>query len=154
MTLLALDLAASYGWCAVDDNGAYIASGHRTLRASASRGEKAHQLAMSIADLIDEYGPDWVVIEKPHSPHYGAARNLFLFAGIAEMVAHIHERGYFELARSECYARVVGKGNAKKVSGIEFARRFKPLCNSDDESDAILVAFAAHQVRMESKEAA
>lgn len=149
--VLALDLAGSYGWAYVDGRGEYVASGHRVLRPSADRGEKAHQLAMAIADLVTEYGPDWIAVEKPNSKHYGAARNLFGYAMIAHMVAHIRERGYVELSRAECYQRVVGRGNAKKIAGVEFARRYKPLCNSDDEADAILIAFAAHQIREEQR---
>jgi len=150
--VLGLDLARKYGWAYISPNGTYIASGHRLL-SNGSRGEQANQLQNSIADLVTEYGPDWIAIEKPHSPHYGASRNLFGYAMIAHWVAHIRELGFVELSRSECYLSIVGKGNAKKASGVLFGRQFKPLLNSDDESDAILVAMAAHKLR-ERKEAA
>jgi Holliday junction resolvasome RuvABC endonuclease subunit len=144
--ILGLDLAKSWGWAVVDPQGAYVASGHRTLSGT-DRGENAHQLALSIADLITEYAPDWVVIEKPNSHHYGAARNLFGYAMVAHHVAHIRECGFHEIVRADAYKRVVGAGNAKKVSGVLYGRQFKPLLNSDDESDAILVAMAGHQIR-------
>ena len=145
--LIGLDLAASWGWCAIAANGTYIDSGHKSLSPYPERGEKAHVLMSAISDLVTQFNPDWIAIEKPHSQHYGAARNLFGYAMIAHQVAHIRELGFIELARSECYAAVVGKGNAKKASGVTFCRQFKPLLNSDDESDAILVALAAHQRR-------
>lgn len=144
--ILGLDLALKYGWAVVDPCGRYVASGHRSLRIG-DRGEQAHQLSQAIADLVTEYGPDWIAIEKPHSPHYGAARNLFGYAMIAAQIAHIRELGFYELSRAECYLSMVGKGNAKKVAGVTFGRQFKPLLNSDDESDAILVAMAAHKLR-------
>jgi len=151
--VLGLDLARKWGWAAIGPGGDYVASGHRALRVGADRGEQAHQLQNSIADLVTKYGPDWIAIEKPHSPHYGASRNLFGYAMIAHWVAHIRELGFVELSRAECYLSIVGKGNAKKASGVLFGRQFKPLLNSDDESDAILVAMAAHKLR-ENKEAA
>ena len=144
--ILGLDLAKQYGWAVVDAAGKYVASGHRKL-CGLDRGQDAHQLALSIADLITEYEPDWVIIEKPHSPHYGAARNLFGYAMVAHHVAHIRQIGFHEIARADAYKRVVGTGNAKKVAGVLYGRQFKPLLNSDDESDAILVAMAGHQVR-------
>ena len=144
--VLGLDLARAWGWAVVDAQGAYVASGHRMLRGN-DRGQNAHQLSLSIADLVTEYAPDWLIIEKPHSPHYGAARNLFGYAMVAHHVAHIRELGFQEIARADAYKRVVGKGNAKKVSGVLYGRQFKPLLNSDDESDAILVAMAGHQMR-------
>lgn len=150
--VLGLDLAKSYGWAVVGQDGAYVDSGHRMLTGT-DRGQHAHQLALAVADLVTEHSPDWIAIEKPHSPHYGASRNLFGYAMVAHMVAHIRELGFVEIARADAYKRVVGKGNAKKVSGVLFGRQFKPLLNSDDESDAILVAMAAHQMR-DHKEAA
>ncbi len=144
--VLGLDLAKSYGWAYVSDDGHYVASGHRVLR-TVDRGEAAQQLQLSISDLVTEFAPDFIAIEKPHSPHYGAARNLFGYATIAHLVAHVRELGFAELGRAECYKSVVGKGNAKKAAAVEWARQFKPLLNSDDESDAILVAFAAHKLR-------
>jgi Holliday junction resolvasome RuvABC endonuclease subunit len=151
--ILGLDLARAWGWAYVGPDGAYVASGHRALRNGAGRGEQAHQLQLSIADLVTEYGPDWIAIEKPHSPHYGASRNLFGYAMVAHWIAHIRELGFVELGRKECYLSIVGKGDAKKAAGVLFGRQFKPLLNSDDESDAILVAMAAHKLR-ERKEAA
>ena len=145
--ILGLDLARSWGWASVNQYGEYIASGHRSLPNDGDRGKGAHYLALAIADLVTEFAPDFIAVEKPNSRHYGAARNLFGYATVAAMTAHVHELGYQELVRSDCYKRVVGKGNAKKLAGVEFARQFKPLCNSDDESDAILVAMAAHQMR-------
>jgi len=144
--ILGLDLAKEWGWAVVDPDGKYVASGNRKLRGT-DRGEDAYQLALSVSDLITEYAPDWVIIEKPHSPHYGAARNLFGYAMVAHHVAHIRQLGFQEIARADAYKRVVGKGNAKKVAGVLFGRQFKPLLNSDDESDAILVAMAGHQFR-------
>lgn len=144
--VLGLDLARDWGWAVVDANGNYVASGHRKLT-GADRGQEAHQLSMSIADLVTEYVPDWIVIEKPHSHHYGAARNLFGYATVAHHVAHIRQLGFHEIARADAYKRVVGKGNAEKVAGVIFARQFKPLLNSDDEADAILVAMAGHKLR-------
>ena len=144
--ILGLDLAKQWGWAVVDADGHYVASGHRKL-CGIDRGQDAHQLSLSIADLITEFGPDWVIIEKPHSPHYGAARNLFGYAIVAHLVAHIRQIGFHEIARADAYKRVVGSGNAKKVDGVLYGRQFKPLLNSDDESDAILVAMAGHQQR-------
>ena len=145
--VLGLDLARKYGWAIVDADGSYVASGHRELINTADRGHQAHQLANSIADLVTEYAPDWIAVEKPNSRHYGAARNLFGYAMIAHMVAHIRELGFVEIVRSDAYKRVVGRGDAAKLVGVMFGRQFKPLLNSDDESDAILVAMAAHKMR-------
>lgn len=145
--ILGCDLARRWGWAYVGPDGRYIASGHRELRNGAERGEQAHQLAMSIADLVTEYAPDWIAIEKPHSPHYGASRNLFGYAIVAHMVAHIRELGFVEIGRTDAYKAVVGQGNAQKISGVMFARQFKPLLNSDDEADAVLIAMAAHKRR-------
>lgn len=144
--VLGLDLAAKYGWAYVSDDGRYVASGHRELRA-ADHGARAHQLQLSISDLVTEFAPDFIAVEKPNSHHYGAARSLFGYATIAHWVAHVRELGYAELVRGECYKSVVGKGNAKKIAAVEWARQFKPLLNSDDEADAVLVAFAAHKMR-------
>jgi Holliday junction resolvasome RuvABC endonuclease subunit len=149
--VLGLDLAAKYGWAYVDSAGRYVASGHRELR-KADRGACAHQLQQSISDLVTEFCPDFIAVEKPNSRHYGAARNLFGYATVAHWVAHVRELGYAELVRGECYRLVVGKGNAQKIAGVEWARQFKPLLNSDDESDAILVAFAAHKLRESNAE--
>jgi Holliday junction resolvasome RuvABC endonuclease subunit len=144
--VIGLDLARKYGWAYISRDGEYIASGHEALPQT-ERGHQAHCLQLKIADLVQEYCPHWIAIEKPHSHHYGASRNLFGYAMVAHMVAHIRELGFVEIARSEAYKSVVGKGNAKKVSGVEFGRQFKPLLNSDDESDAILIALAAHKMR-------
>lgn len=147
--VLGLDLARKYGWAYIGPDGAYIASGHRILP-NTGRGEEAHVLANSIADLVTEYAPDWIAIEKPHSHHYGASRNLFGYAFVAAMVAHIRELGFVEIGRTDAYKSVVGKGNAGKEAGVLYGRQFKPLLNSDDESDAILVAMAAHRMRIAS----
>jgi len=145
--VLGLDLACKWGWAYVEPlDGAYAASGHRKLWIG-DHGQQAHQLAMAIADLVTEYAPDWIAIEKPNSHHYGASRALFGYATIAAMVAHIREVGFVEITRADAYKRIVGAGNAKKISGVMFGRQFKPLLNSDDESDAILIALAAHQMR-------
>ena len=155
MTIRALELAGRYGWAVVSRDGSYVASGHRELRPSADRGEKAHQLANSIADLITEFSPEFIAIERPIVGPYGAVRNLYGYAMVVHMVAHIRELGFLELQRSSTYAAIVGNGGAKKVTAVEFARRYKPLCNSDDEADAVLVAFAAHKLReRQVKEAA
>lgn len=149
--VIGLDLAQRYGWAAVDVYGRLTASGHRDLRSDLSLGERCHQLTMSIADLVTEYRPDFLAIEKPiHAGRFTAfatARALYAYAACAEMVAHIHQVGYAELARSTCTKRVLGNGRADKAAGVLFARHFKPLLNSDDEADAILVAFAAHGMR-------
>jgi Holliday junction resolvasome RuvABC endonuclease subunit len=108
---------------------------------------------MAIADLIDEYGVRSVWTEKPVSHHYGAQRRLFGYSTVVALVAHLHHCDYYEINRSEAYRLVVGKGNAPKLDGVLFGRQFKPLLNSSDESDAILVALAAHKQR-DRKEAA
>jgi Holliday junction resolvasome RuvABC endonuclease subunit len=151
---LGLDLARAWGWAVVSPSGEYVASGHRSLGNAPGRGGQAHQLAMAIADLVTEFGPQFIAVEKPNSQHYGAARNLFGYAMVAEMVAHIRELGYVEIVRGQAYLAVVGKGNAKKLSGVLFGRQFKPLLNSDDESDAILVAMAAHKMRVNAEKPA
>lgn len=144
--ILALDLAQSFGWCVVNRSGEYVASGHQSLP-NTHRGKRLYELRKCLEELIDIYQPDWMAVEKPVSHHYGAARNLFSFAGLAELLAEDYSLGYIELNRSECYKAVLGAGNAGKVSGIVYARQFKPLLNSDDESDAVLVAMAAHKMR-------
>lgn len=147
MTILGLDLANKWGWAVVDAEGQYVNSGHQQLSASAPLGQRMHGLHLSLADLVTDYQPDFIVIETPHSPDYGAARVLFAYAGIAAQIAYIRERGYQELARSTVYKTVLGKGNLSKAEGVKWARQHKPLLNSDDESDAMLVAFAAHTMR-------
>lgn len=152
--VIGLDLARLWGWAAVDHDGVYLGSGHRSILAGASRGAQAQQLQLAVADLVTRFRPTQIAIEKPHSHHYGASRNLFGYAMVAHWVAHIRELDFIELGRSECYLSVVGKGNAKKLSGVMFARQFKPLLNSDDEADAILVAMHAHKLRSPLKLAA
>lgn len=151
MTILALDLARHYGWAVVDAAGQYVASGARELPTAPTSGAQMHMLSMSIADLIDEYAPEWVAIEKPiHTGKFTSfqtARNLYSYAAIAGMVAHIRELGFVEIGRSTCCKLVLGDGRAKKAAGVVFARQFKPLLNSDDEADAVLVAMAAHKLR-------
>jgi Holliday junction resolvasome RuvABC endonuclease subunit len=144
--ILGLDLAKEWGWAVVGPDGNYVASGHRKL-CGVDRGQDAYQLALSISDLITEFEPDWLIIEKPNSHHYGAARNLFGYAMVAHHVAHIRQLGFQEIVRGDAYKRVVGNGHAKKLAGVLYGRQFKPLLNSDDESDAILVAMAGHQWR-------
>jgi Holliday junction resolvasome RuvABC endonuclease subunit len=143
--VLGLDLARSYGWAYLDPQGRYVASDHRHL--DGKLGEKSHHLHLSIADLVTRYSPDWVAVEQPHSPHYGAARTLFAYAAIAALVAHVRECGYVELGRAECCKAVLGAGRISKEDGIHYCQRFKPSLTSDDEADAILVALTAHQRR-------
>ena len=150
--ILGLDLGNQWGWAVVDHRGVYKCSGHRSL-GSYEEGPQAHKLSMAIADLIDEYHATALWIEKPVSRHYGAQRRLFGYATIAAVVAHLHQIDYGEINRSAAYLAVVGKGNAPKLDGVLFGRRYKPLLNSDDEGDAILVALAAHKLR-ERQEAA
>jgi Holliday junction resolvasome RuvABC endonuclease subunit len=145
--ILGLDCGAAYGWAVVDDLGAYVRSGHRELPSGLDLGPSCHRFSMSIADLIDEFGITLVYAEKPVSQHYGAQRRLFAYPAIAALIAHLHHADYREINRSEAYLAVVGKGNAPKLSGVLFGRQFKPLLNSDDEGDAILVALAAHKLR-------
>lgn len=148
MNTLGLDLGAKFGWAVVhSSSGLYVRSGHRELPAGLDYGQAAHRLSMCIADLIDAHSVTSVWIEKPVSQHYGAQRRLFGYATVAHLVAHLHHADSHEINRSEAYLAMVGKGNAPKFKGVLFGRQFKPLLNSDDESDAILVAMAAHKLR-------
>jgi Holliday junction resolvasome RuvABC endonuclease subunit len=151
--VLGLDLAKSYGWAYIAPDGGYVASGKRILR-GVDRGTMAHELQMSIADLVTEFAPDWIAIETPHSHHYGASRNLFGYAMVAHWVAHVRELGFVELGRSECYAACVKDGKkSTKLGGVVWARQFKPLLNGDDEADAIMVAMTAHMRRTKAEAA-
>lgn len=151
--ILGLDCGAAYGWAVVNLVGGYVRSGHRELPPGLDLGPSCHRFSMSVADLIDEFRIRLVFAEKPVSPHYGAQRRLFAYNAVAALVAHLHHAEYREINRSEAYLAVVGKGNAPKLDGVLFGRRYKPLLNSDDEGDAILVALAAHKLR-ERQEAA
>lgn len=151
MTILAFDLARRYGWAVVDSNGAYVASGCRELAALVLDGEQYHRLALSIADLVDQYAPEWIAVEKPihtgRTTSIQTARALYCYAGIAAMTAYLREIGYVELARSSCCKQILGSGLATKADGVAFARQYKPGLASEDEADAILVALTAHKSR-------
>lgn len=147
MSILAIDCGQKFGWAVVNEAGGYVRSGHRELPAGLGFGPSAHHFSMAIADLIDQFCIRAVWAEKPVSQHYGAQRRLFGYSTVAALVAHLHHCDYHEINRSEAYRLVVGKGNAPKLDGVLFGRKFKPLLNSDDEGDSILVAFAAHKLR-------
>lgn len=144
--ILGLDCGASYGWAVVNDLGLYVRSGHRELPAGLDLGPSCHSFSMAIADLIDEFGVTAVWAEKPVSQHYGAQRRLFAYNAVAALVAHLHHAEYREINRSEAYLAVVGRGNAPKLDGVLFGRQYKPLLNSSDEGDALLVALAGHKL--------
>lgn len=157
--ILGLDLARKYGWAYIGPDGGYIESGARELDSAAPIGEQMHRLSMSISDLIDEFAPDWVAIEKPiHGGKFtafGTALKLYGYAAVAAMVTHIHELGFVQLQRSSCCKAILGSGKAKKADGIAYVRRnFVPLCNSDDQADAILVALTAHKMRQQHERTA
>ena len=151
--ILGLDLGASHGWAVVDRFGAYVRSGHRKFTTVHDLGAQVHQLSMSISDLCDEFGIEAVWVEAPTSRNYLAQRRLFAYPAVAAWVAHVKELAYDEIFHNQACKLLIGKGNATKTDGVIYARQFKPLLNSDDEADAILVALAAHKLR-ERQEAA
>jgi Holliday junction resolvasome RuvABC endonuclease subunit len=144
--ILGLDCGHNWGWAVVDDRGAYVRSGHRQLPADLDLGPSCHRFSMAIGDLIDEFAITSVWAEKPVSQHYRAQRRLFAYPAIAALIAHLHLAGYHEINRSEAYRTLLGKGDAPKLSGVLFGRQYKPLLNSDDEGDALLVALAGYKL--------
>lgn len=150
--VLGLDLARKYGWAYVDATGAYVASGHRELSAADPIGRQMHRLSMSIADLIDEFHPEWVAVEKPiltgKFTSFDTAVKLMGYAAVASLVAEVREVGFQAVPRSSACKAVVGKGKIAKAEGVLHVRQhYEPLCNSDDQADAILVALTAHKWR-------
>jgi Holliday junction resolvasome RuvABC endonuclease subunit len=152
--ILALDLAAKFGYAVVDHAGFYCTSGHRILT-STDRGRRLHQLALSLNDLIDEFGAEFIAIERPiHSgprTSLNTARALYGYTGVAEMVAHVREIGFVEIPRADALKRALGKGRAEKAECVAWCQQFKAGLSSEDEADAILVAMAAAEYRREGQ---
>lgn len=149
--VLGLDLAGRWGWAYVDGQGRYVASGCREMSQAATLGQRSHYLKLAIADLITEFAPEWVAVEKPINrgkfSSIEALRALYSYATAAQEVAYLREVGYAEFGRSTCCKVVLGDGRAKKPDGLAYARTLKPCIRHDDEADALLVALTAHRNR-------
>lgn len=145
--ILALDLAAKYGWAIIDKTGRYVTSGHDKLTGG-YLGRRMNQLYAELARLTAEYGPDWIATEAPiQRTGFLTARALYAYSGVAQMVADDAHIGYAEFSRTDYCKAILGTGHADKATGVLHARQFKPLLNSDDEADAILVGLCAHARR-------
>jgi Holliday junction resolvasome RuvABC endonuclease subunit len=151
MTVLALDLGAAYGFAIISPTGEIVASGARNLRGDAG-GPRLACLHNSLCDLVTEYAPEHIAIEKPiHAGRFtafGTARALYEYAGLAALIAHWREIGFVEINRMSAYKAVLGRGNAKKDDALAYVRDTLGIANaSQDEADAVIVGLAVHADR-------
>ena len=144
MKILGLDLAKSTGW-AVLDKGQLIASGTQVFekRRGESNGIMFLKLQKFLRTLIQRYEPQLIAYEQAH----------FRGAGTEILVGYqTHTQSVAEEAKIESVGihtgtvkkAFTGKGNASKQEVMEMAELlFGVELTSDDEADAIAVAYAA-----------
>lgn len=151
MTILALDLGFLYGYAVIGPTGAIAASGARKLRGNAG-GARLACLHNSLCDLVTEYAPEHIAIEKPihrgGQTGFPVARALYEYAGVAALIAHWRELGFVEINRASAYKVVLGRGNAKKEQALAYVREVLGIVDaSQDQADAIIVGLAVHRDR-------
>ena len=144
MKILGLDLASSTGWAIVEDK-MLIASGTHVMkkRRGESNGIMFLKLESFLRRLIIEHKPNVVAYEQAH--FRGAGTELLVgFQTHAQKCAAEHKLESSGYHTGTVKKTFTGKGNASKQQVIDMVELVTGhLPKTDDEADAIAVAFTA-----------
>lgn len=139
-TILTLDLATNYGFCAGRPDDAHPRFGHSRLP---STGDDIGAFAAAYEDefgaLIEELRPRLVVFEMPILPKKTALVTVRKLNGLVwetERICHRRRIRCREGRASSVKNFFVGTGRAEKSDTIAMCRRYGWAVKTDDEADA------------------
>ncbi len=121
----------------------YISSGRIALPASKPLYARLRELYTSLADVISEYKPDEIVIEKIFfAKGTKAALNLGHARGVALLAASLTGLSIYEYSALEVKKAVVGYGRADKNQVQKMVKQILGLNRvlSSDSADALALA--------------
>lgn len=147
LTILGVDpgsIACGYGLIASSGrDAAYIASGRITASATKPLHYRLRHIYESLTEILREYRPDEVVVEKiffakgaKAALSLGHARGIVLLAAATEGIS-IHERSALEVKKA-----IVGYGRAEKSQVQEMVKMILRIKGalSPDSADALALA--------------
>jgi Holliday junction resolvasome RuvABC endonuclease subunit len=133
MKILAIDPAATAGWCTQSASGIW----NLKPKSYESNGMKFIKMRAAIDEIVKAEGITFIAYEKPSGRHFNGIRSHANFEGI--IVAYCEEHGidYKDFAAKEIKKFATGNGNAGKplmISSCKEKYGFDPL--DDNHADA------------------
>lgn len=135
ISLLALDIATSTGFCTHTASGTWDFS----LKRDESKGMRLIRFRAKIKEVCAAEEIKLVVYEQPAI--YGKFPNLVAAELVGTLKVYCEEMGvnYRSYAPTAIKKFGTGKGVADKATMINAAQAYKPTVSGDDEADAIIL---------------
>ena len=137
MRIMGVDTSTKTGYVVLDDQGDIAVVGVLTHKPQADRFTRFSHYTREIAELVDAYGVDLVIIEGySFAGKFNNALQYELGACI-RMKLHENEVPFIEVQPTSLKKFVTGKGNVKKdLMLLNVYKRWDFDTNDDNEADA------------------
>lgn len=113
MRCLSIDHGKHSGWALLED-GYYVASGRFTLN-STSQGERSWLLYNEALELMNEYKPDWIALERPVDKLNGSTTEVLIgYYNTLLMACHTMKLNNIGIIPTSMKKKLTGDGRAHK----------------------------------------